>query len=99
MVTAHDIIMNADLWRAAYPHWPHPEPERDSPEPPEPAPDPASQEQASANFDEAGRCRGEPLPAAGPRPFSNTGVAAAPDDVRSSERAGAGASPPPTLQA
>jgi hypothetical protein len=27
-LTARDIIVNADAFRAAYPHWPHPEPER-----------------------------------------------------------------------
>ena len=27
-LTARDIVMNADLFRSAYPHWPHPEPER-----------------------------------------------------------------------
>ncbi len=25
-LTAHDIALNADLFRAAYPHWPAPEP-------------------------------------------------------------------------
>jgi hypothetical protein len=25
-LTAHDLIMNADLWRKACPSWPHPEP-------------------------------------------------------------------------
>lgn len=28
MVTVRDITMNADVFRAAYPHWPHPEPDR-----------------------------------------------------------------------
>ena len=26
-VTVHDILMNADTFRAAYPNWPHPEPD------------------------------------------------------------------------
>lgn len=27
-MTVHDILMNADAFRRAYPSWPHPEPER-----------------------------------------------------------------------
>lgn len=25
-LTVHDVTLNADLFRQAYPHWPHPEP-------------------------------------------------------------------------
>jgi hypothetical protein len=25
-MTGHDILLDADLFRAAFPHWPHPEP-------------------------------------------------------------------------
>ena len=25
-LSTHDVVMNADLFRAAYPHWPQPEP-------------------------------------------------------------------------
>jgi hypothetical protein len=26
-MTGHDILLDADLFRAAFPHWPHPEPD------------------------------------------------------------------------
>lgn len=27
-LTVRDIVMDADLWRRAYPRWPYPEPEQ-----------------------------------------------------------------------
>lgn len=32
-VTVRDICGNADVFRSAYPSWPHPEPERTAPSP------------------------------------------------------------------
>jgi hypothetical protein len=33
MATAHDLLLDADAFKAAYPSWPHPEPEQKTWEP------------------------------------------------------------------
>jgi hypothetical protein len=39
-LTVRDIVMDADLFRRAYPNWPHPEP--DQPQPADELPQPAA---------------------------------------------------------
>jgi hypothetical protein len=76
VVTVTDIGLDADLFRRAYPHWPHPEPDRSTVMPKNPAPQVISRLLKAAGFD-----RSEVLSRAALRQTYTTGFRVRASDI------------------